>query len=67
MRLIRVFIEKSNDGRYSAYMPDDNNLPFGLMIPRVRPSMITTLSTDEKELLTGLAYNSRNLISHLDD
>ena len=26
---VRVFIERSNDG-YSAYMPDDNNLPFGL-------------------------------------
>ena len=26
---VRVFIERSNDG-YSAYMPDDNNLPFCL-------------------------------------
>ena len=26
---VRVFIERSNNG-YSAYMPDDNNLPFGL-------------------------------------
>ncbi|RHR58865.1 helix-turn-helix transcriptional regulator [Parabacteroides sp. AF17-28] len=27
---VRVFIERGNDG-YSAYMPDDNNLPFGLV------------------------------------
>ncbi len=27
---IRVFIERGNDG-YSAYMPDENNLPFGLI------------------------------------
>ena len=31
MKKIRVFIEKSIDGRYSAFMPDDNNLPFGLI------------------------------------
>lgn len=27
---VRVFIERSADG-YSAYMPDENNLPFGLI------------------------------------
>lgn len=31
MKKIRVFIEKGKDGQYSAYMPDDNNLPFGLI------------------------------------
>lgn len=28
---VRVFIERGNNGRYGAYMPDDNNLPFGLI------------------------------------
>lgn len=31
MKQIRVFIERGNEGRYSAYMPDDNNLPFGMI------------------------------------
>ena len=29
MKKIRVFIERGKDGGYSAYMPDDNNIPFG--------------------------------------
>lgn len=28
MKIARVFIERANDGIYSAYMPDDNNLHF---------------------------------------
>lgn len=28
MKIIRVFIERAKDGYYSAYMPDDNKLPF---------------------------------------
>lgn len=28
MKTIRVFIERAKDGIYSAYMPDDNELPF---------------------------------------
>lgn len=28
MKTVRVFIERANDGMYSAYMPDDNNLHF---------------------------------------
>lgn len=32
MTKIRVFIERSKDGRkYGAYMPDDNKLPFGMI------------------------------------
>ena len=32
MKKVRVFIEKSKGkNKYSAYMPDDNNLPFGLI------------------------------------
>lgn len=31
MKKIRVFIERSSDGHFSAFMPDDNNLPFGLI------------------------------------
>ena len=31
MKKIRVFVEKGKDGQCSAYMPDDNNLPFGLI------------------------------------
>lgn len=31
MKQIRVLIERSSDGKYNAYMPDDNNLPFGLI------------------------------------
>ncbi len=31
MKTIRVLIERASDGTYSAYMPDENNLPFGLM------------------------------------
>lgn len=30
MKKVRVFIERSGDGRYSAYMPDDNNLEYGV-------------------------------------
>ena len=29
MKQVRVFIERGKDGGYSAYMPDDNNIPFG--------------------------------------
>ena len=29
MKTIRVFIERANDGTYGAYMPDDNDIPFG--------------------------------------
>lgn len=29
METIRVFIERGKDGSYGAYMPDDNNIPFG--------------------------------------
>ena len=28
---VRVFIERSKDGSYSAYMPDDNNLSYGII------------------------------------
>lgn len=28
MKTVRVFIERAKDGMYSAYMPDDNHLPF---------------------------------------
>ena len=28
MKNVRVFIERASDGIYSAYMLDDNNLPF---------------------------------------
>ncbi len=31
MRTIRVFIERGKDGTYGAYMPDDNNLPYGVI------------------------------------
>ncbi len=31
MKTIRVFIERSKDGSYSAYMPDDNNLTYGVI------------------------------------
>ena len=31
MKTVRVFIERSKDGSYSAYMPDDNNLPYGVI------------------------------------
>lgn len=31
MRTIRVFIERSKDGSYSAYMPDENNLTYGVI------------------------------------
>ena len=30
MKTVRVFIERSRDGRYSAYMPDENNLEYGI-------------------------------------
>lgn len=29
MKKIRVFIERGQDGRYSAFMPDDNDISFG--------------------------------------
>ena len=31
MRTVRVFIERAKDGSYSAYMPDDNNLTYGVI------------------------------------
>lgn len=31
MRTVRVFIERGKDGSYSAYMPDDNNLTYGVI------------------------------------
>lgn len=30
MKTIRVFIEKGKDGKFSAYMPDDNHLDWGI-------------------------------------
>ncbi len=30
MRTVRVFIERGKDGSYGAYMPDDNNLGWGV-------------------------------------
>lgn len=30
MKKVRVFIERASDGNYSAYMPDDNNLSYGI-------------------------------------
>lgn len=31
MKTVRVFIERGKDGSYGAYMPDDNNLPYGVI------------------------------------
>lgn len=31
MKTVRVFIEKGKDGSYGAYMPDDNNLSYGVI------------------------------------
>ncbi len=31
MRTVRVFIERGKDGSYGAYMPDDNNLSYGII------------------------------------
>lgn len=31
MRTVRAFIERSKDGSYSVYMPDDNNLTYGVI------------------------------------
>ncbi|WP_148477712.1 helix-turn-helix domain-containing protein [Parabacteroides johnsonii] len=30
MKKVRVFIERASDGNYSAYMPDDNKLSYGI-------------------------------------
>lgn len=30
MKKVRVFIERASDGDYSAYMPDDDNLSYGI-------------------------------------
>lgn len=30
MKKVRVFIERASDGNYSAYMPDDDNLSYGI-------------------------------------
>lgn len=30
MKTVRVFIERGSDGDYSAYMPDDDNLSYGI-------------------------------------
>lgn len=31
MKTVRVFIEKGKDGSFGAYMPDDNNLTYGII------------------------------------
>lgn len=31
MNTVRVFIERGKDGTYGAYMPDDNNLSYGVI------------------------------------
>ena len=31
MKKVRVFIERGKDGTYGAYMPDDNNLSYGII------------------------------------
>ena len=31
MRTVRVFLERSKDGTFCAYMPDDNNLTYGVI------------------------------------
>lgn len=31
MKSVRVFIERGKDGTYGAYMPDDNNLSYGVI------------------------------------
>lgn len=31
MRTVRVFIERGKDGTYGAYMPDENNLTYGII------------------------------------
>ena len=31
MRTVRAFIERSKDGTYGVYMPDDNNLTYGIV------------------------------------
>lgn len=31
MKTVRVFIERGKDGTYGAYMPDDNNLSYGII------------------------------------
>lgn len=31
MKTVRVFIERGSDGTYGAYMPDDNNLSYGVI------------------------------------
>ena len=31
MKKVRVFVERASDGSYSAYMPDDNNLSYGII------------------------------------
>lgn len=31
MKKVRVFIERGKDGSYGAYMPDDNNLSYGVI------------------------------------
>lgn len=31
MKTVRVFIERAKDGYYSAYMPDDNGLTYGVI------------------------------------
>ena len=31
MKKVRVFIERASDGDYSAYMPDEDNLSYGII------------------------------------
>jgi len=31
MKTVRVFIERGKDGSYGAYMPDDNDLTYGVI------------------------------------
>lgn len=47
MKTVRVFIERGKDGTFGAYMPDDNNLSYGIMAmerPPLLPLQTSKLS-----------------------
>ena len=57
MRQIRVFVEKGKDGQFSAYMLDNNNLPFGLI------SMGKTLQESKEDILSSYSEMKNLLVA----
>ncbi len=67
MRKIRVFIERGKEGRFGAYMPDDNELPFGLIgFGDSAQEAINDFNTSYVEMKDFLKEESKDLNEELE-